>query len=56
MAEINRITAISSLEKIFPEDSVQNKAVTHFSMLRNERFHFQIAVEAKKGRYNSRYN
>lgn len=49
LAEINRITAISSLEKIFPEDSVQNKAVTHFSMLRNERFHFQIAVEAKKG-------
>lgn len=49
LAEINRITAISSLEKIFPEDCLQNKAIMHFSMLRNERFHFQIAVEAKKG-------
>lgn len=47
----NRIhtAVVSSLEKIFPDDDFQNKIFSHFSMLRNERFHFQIAVYAKKG-------
>lgn len=49
MTETNQITAISALEKIFPEDNLQGKAFTNFSMLRNERFHFQVAVTAKSG-------
>lgn len=43
------IAAVSSLEKIFPNDNLAGKNFTHFSMLRNERFHFQIAVSAQKG-------
>lgn len=49
MTETNLITAVSALEKIFPEDNLQIKAFTNFSMLRNERFHFQLAVNANKG-------
>lgn len=49
MSETIRIAALSSLEKIFPTDDVQNKIFISFSMLRNERFHFQIAVLAKQG-------
>lgn len=48
MSEKIRITAISSLEKIFPTDDLQNQTFSKFSMLRNERFHFQIAVNAQK--------
>lgn len=49
MSEMTRIAVISSLEKIFPNDDLQNKIFKHFSMLRNERLHFQTAVFAKKG-------
>lgn len=49
MSETIRTAVISSLEKIFPNDNLSEKIFTHFSMLRNERFHFQIAVQAHRG-------
>ncbi len=49
MSEDIRLISVSSLEKIFPDSDLSNKNYNDFSMLKNERFHFQIAVSAKKG-------
>lgn len=39
----------SSLEKIFPNEPMPSKAFTGFSILKNERAAFQVAIQAKKG-------
>ena len=45
MAEIIKIKAISSLEKIYDEDKITQQEFSEFSMLRNEKKSFQVAFE-----------
>ena len=45
MAEIIRIKAISSLEKIYPEDNIPEEEIKAFSLLKDEKKSFQVAVE-----------
>ena len=42
------IKVISSLEKIYHDDKVPENALSYFSMLKNEKKSFQIAVESEK--------
>ena len=46
MGNIKEIKIVSSLEKIYDSDSIPAKALDSFSMLRNEKKSFQIAIEA----------
>lgn len=46
MGNIKEIKIISSLEKLYDSDSIPAKALDSFSMLRNEKKSFQIAIEA----------
>ncbi len=39
---------ISSLEKLYHEDKVPEKTLSHFSMLNNEKKSFQIVIESEK--------
>ncbi len=43
---INQIKIISSLEKVYDSDTMPQKALEHFSILKNEKKSFQLAVEA----------
>ena len=45
MAEIIKIKAISSLEKLYDEDKITQQDFTQFSMLKNEKKSFQVAFE-----------
>ena len=45
MADIIRLKAISSLEKIYDEDKITQQDFSSFSMLKNEKKSFQVAVE-----------
>lgn len=45
MADIIKIKAISSLEKVYDEDKIPEAQFKGFSMLKNEKKSFQIAVE-----------
>ena len=45
MSQIKEIKIISSLEKIYDSDSIPAKALESFSMLKNEKKSFQIAVD-----------
>ena len=42
------IKVISSLEKIYHDDKVPENTLSYFSMLKNEKKSFQIAVESEK--------
>lgn len=46
MSNITNIKLISSLEKIYDTDKIPEKELKSFSMLRNEKKSFQVAVEA----------
>ncbi len=46
MSNITDIKIISSLEKIYDSDKIPEKALNFFSMLKNEKKSFQVAVEA----------
>ena len=46
MGNIKEIKIISSLEKLYDSDGIPEKALGSFSMLRNEKKSFQIAIEA----------
>lgn len=46
MSKIKEIKIISSLEKIYDEDKIPAEELKGFSMLKNEKKSFQIAVEA----------
>lgn len=43
-----KIKVISSLEKIYHSDKVPTNTLSHFSMLKNEKKSFQIAIESEK--------
>ncbi len=45
MADIIRLKAISSLEKIYDEDKIPQQEFSSFSMLKNEKKSFQVAFE-----------
>ena len=45
MSKIKEMKIISSLEKIYDSDSIPEKALESFSMLRNEKKSFQIAID-----------
>ena len=45
MADIIKIRAVSSLEKIYDEDKIIQQEFSKFSMLRNEKKSFQVAFE-----------
>lgn len=45
MAEIIKIKAVSSLEKIYPEDKIPEEVIKGFSLLKDEKKSFQVAVE-----------
>ncbi len=47
MNNIISISTISSLEKIFHEDSIPSNIINEFSMLKNEKHSFQIAIECR---------
>ena len=49
MSDAARIKIISPLEKLYDEDSFPLKSYDYFSMLKNERQSFQIAIEGKAG-------
>lgn len=46
MSAITDIRLISSLEKIYDEDKMPEKSLERFSVLKNEKKSFQVAVEA----------
>ena len=48
MADIIKIRAISSLEKLYYEDKITQQELTQFSMLRNEKKSFQVAFETQE--------
>lgn len=48
MSDFKKIIALSSLEKVFP-DMVPGEPFQQFSMLKNEKYSFQVAFQAKKG-------
>ena len=41
------IKIISSLEKVYHDDKVPENTLSYFSMLKNEKKSFQIAIESK---------
>ena len=45
MADIIKIRAISPLEKVYDEDKITQQEFKSFTMLRNEKKSFQVAVE-----------
>lgn len=45
MADIIKIKAISSLEKVYDEDNIPESKFNRFSLLKNEKKSFQVAVE-----------
>lgn len=47
MANIKEIKIISSLEKVYDEDKILQRELTGFSMLRNEKKSFQVALDAE---------
>ncbi len=49
MALNRKMLICSSLEKIFPDTASVEIPLSAFSMLKNEKYSFQFAVEAKKG-------
>lgn len=49
MSETSHAIILSSLEKIFPDSVLEGKKTQNYSMLQNEKFSFQIAVQAHKG-------
>ena len=46
MAEILKIKALSPLEKLYDEDKIPESDFSSFSLLKNEKKSFQVAVEA----------
>lgn len=46
MSNISDIKILSSLEKIYDSDSMPEKTLSYFSMLKNEKKSFQVAVES----------
>ncbi len=48
MSDITNIKIISSLEKLYFNDSIPNSQLKSFSMLRNEKKSFQIAIETNE--------
>lgn len=46
MSNITDIKIVSSLEKIYDTDKMPEKILTYFSMLKNEKKSFQVAIEA----------
>ncbi|MEG2396467.1 MAG: DUF4091 domain-containing protein [Oscillospiraceae bacterium] len=49
MSNFTTFSAVSSLKKVFPNSELNNINFDKFSMLRNEKYSFQIAFKAKKG-------
>ena len=47
MKDITAIKIISSLEKIYKEDKLPLKELQQFSMLKNEKKSFQVAIEGE---------
>ncbi len=45
MSEIIKIRAVSSLEKIYPEDKIPENEIKRFSLLKDEKKSFQVAFE-----------
>lgn len=46
MDKITKIKIISSLEKIYDSDKMPEKELKHFSLLKNEKKSFQVAIES----------